>query len=49
MVSCPHIGIIYFEASRLASMCGHDTIGATVALIEGGLIGSKRADYNNQN
>ncbi len=35
------IGIIYFEASDWLPMCGHDTIGATVALIEGGLIEAK--------
>ena len=30
-------GILYFEASCWLPMCGHDTIGATVALIEAGL------------
>jgi proline racemase len=32
------IGILYFEASGWMPMCGHDTIGATVALIESGLV-----------
>lgn len=30
-------GILFFEASCWLPMCGHDTIGATVALIESGL------------
>lgn len=30
-------GILFFEASCWMPMCGHDTIGATVALIESGL------------
>ena len=30
-------GILYFESSTWMPMCGHDTIGATVALIESGL------------
>lgn len=32
------VGILYFEASTWLPMCGHDTIGATVALIETGLV-----------
>lgn len=32
------IGILYFEASGWMPMCGHDTIGAAVALIESGLV-----------
>jgi proline racemase len=32
------IGIIYFESSTWLPMCGHDTIGATVALLESGII-----------
>lgn len=32
------VGILYFEASCWMPMCGHDTIGATVALIETGII-----------
>lgn len=32
------VGILYFEASCWLPMCGHDTIGATVALIEAGLV-----------
>lgn len=35
------VGILYFEASCWMPMCGHDTIGATVALIEAGLIDVK--------
>ncbi|MGI6211382.1 MAG: proline racemase family protein [Anaerovoracaceae bacterium] len=35
------IGIIYFESSDWMPMCGHDTIGATVALIESGMIPAK--------
>ncbi len=30
-------GVLYFEASCWLPMCGHDTIGAAVALIESGL------------
>jgi len=32
------VGIIYFEAGCWMPMCGHDTIGASVALIEDGLV-----------
>lgn len=32
------IGVLYFEASGWLPMCGHDTFGATVALIEAGLV-----------
>lgn len=32
------VGVLYFEASCWLPMCGHDTIGATVALIEAGLV-----------
>ena len=32
------IGILYNEASCWLPMCGHDTMGATVALIEAGLV-----------
>lgn len=32
------VGILYFEASGWMPMCGHDTIGASVALIESGLV-----------
>lgn len=32
------IGILYFEAGCWMPMCGHDTIGAAVALIESGLV-----------
>lgn len=32
------IGVLYFEASCWMPMCGHDTIGAAVALIEAGLV-----------
>lgn len=35
------VGILYFEASCWMPMCGHDTIGATVALIEAGLVDVK--------
>ena len=31
------VGVLYFEASGWMPMCGHDTIGAAVALIEAGL------------
>lgn len=34
------IGIIFFESSTWLPMCGHDTIGATVALIESGILES---------
>lgn len=33
-----HVGVLYFEASCWLPMCGHDTIGVTVALIESGLV-----------
>lgn len=32
------VGILYFEASCWLPMCGHDTMGATVALIETGMV-----------
>lgn len=32
------VGILYFEASGWMPMCGHDTMGAAVALIESGLV-----------
>lgn len=32
------VGVLYFEASCWLPMCGHDTIGAAVALIEAGLV-----------
>lgn len=32
------IGVLYFEASGWLPMCGHDTFGATVALVEAGLV-----------
>lgn len=32
------VGILYFEASCWLPMCGHDTIGVSVALIEAGLV-----------
>lgn len=32
------VGILYFEASGWMPMCGHDTIGVSVALIEAGLV-----------
>ncbi len=32
------IGILYFESSCWLPMCGHDTIGACVALVEAGLV-----------
>lgn len=32
------IGVLYFEVSGWMPMCGHDTIGATVALIESGMV-----------
>lgn len=32
------IGVLYFEASGWLPMCGHDTFGATVALIESGMV-----------
>ena len=35
------VGILYFEASCWLPMCGHDTIGVSVALIEAGLVDVK--------
>lgn len=32
------VGLLYFESSGWMPMCGHDTIGAAVALIESGLV-----------
>lgn len=32
------VGILYYEASGWLPMCGHDTIGVSVALIEAGLV-----------
>ena len=32
------VGVLYFEASCWLPMCGHDTMGVTVALIESGLV-----------
>ena len=32
------VGVLYFEASDWMPMCGHDTMGVTVALIEAGLV-----------
>lgn len=32
------VGVLYFEASCWLPMCGHDTIGVAVALIEAGLV-----------
>lgn len=32
------VGVLYFEASCWMPMCGHDTMGAAVALIEAGLV-----------
>jgi len=32
------VGVLYFEASCWLPMCGHDTIGLAVALIEAGLV-----------
>ena len=32
------VGALYFEASDWMPMCGHDTMGVTVALIEDGLV-----------
>lgn len=34
-------GVLYFEASCWMPMCGHDTMGVTVALIEAGLVDVK--------
>ena len=35
------VGILYFEASGWLPMCGHDTFGVSVALIEAGLVDVK--------
>lgn len=32
------VGVLFFEASGWLPMCGHDTMGVAVALIEGGLV-----------
>lgn len=32
------VGVLYFETSGWLPMCGHDTMGVTVALIEAGLV-----------
>lgn len=32
------VGVLYFEASGWLPMCGHDTMGAAVALIESGMV-----------
>ena len=32
------VGVLYFEASSWLPMCGHDTIGAAVAMIETGIV-----------
>jgi proline racemase len=32
------VGVLYFEASGWLPMCGHDTMGVSVALIEAGLV-----------
>lgn len=32
------VGVLYFESSCWMPMCGHDTMGVTVALIESGLV-----------
>lgn len=32
------VGVLYFESSDWMPMCGHDTIGTSVALIESGLV-----------
>lgn len=32
------VGVLYFEASGWLPMCGHDTMGVSVALIESGLV-----------
>ena len=42
------VGVLYFEASDWMPMCGHDTMGVTVALIEDGLVEVGRTDYPNQ-
>ena len=35
------VGVLYFEAGCWMPMCGHDTMGVTVALIESGLVDVK--------
>lgn len=35
------VGVLYFESSCWMPMCGHDTMGVTVALIEAGLVDVK--------
>ncbi|OZV13083.1 proline racemase [Tissierella sp. P1] len=35
------VGVLYFEASGWMPMCGHDTMGVSVALIESGLVDVK--------
>ncbi len=35
------VGVLYFEASCWLPMCGHDTMGVAVALIEAGLVDVK--------
>lgn len=35
------VGVLYFEASCWMPMCGHDTMGVSVALIEAGLVDVK--------
>ena len=32
------VGVLYFETSGWLPMCGHDTIGLSVALIETGMV-----------
>ena len=32
------VGVLYFETSGWLPMCGHDTIGVSVALIETGMV-----------
>ena len=32
------VGVLYFESSGWMPMCGHDTMGVSVALIESGLV-----------
>lgn len=35
------VGVLYFEASDWMPMCGHDTMGVSVALIESGMVDVK--------
>lgn len=35
------VGVLYFESSCWMPMCGHDTMGVTVALIEAGIVDVK--------